>query len=215
MQRDYRSLLGILLIAGGLLLGAQQLGYLRGDWSDAVFAGLWALGALFFFDLYRRDRSQWWFGLVAFILGGLAASNLLSLAFPALGDAIGSGIFFGAMALGFILVYRRDSNNWWALIPAGVMLSLGAISVADELPFQLPFDEGGLLFIGIGLTFLVLTQINVAGERLTWAIYPAIPLILFGIFVAFGRSASWNVVWPVLIIVFGLYFLVDAMRKRS
>lgn len=215
MQRDYRTLLGILLIVGGALLGAQQLGYLRGDWNDAVFAGLWALGALFFFDLYRRDRTQWWFGLVAFILAGLAASNLLSLFFPAIGDAIGGAIFFGAMAFGFILVYRRDSNNWWALIPAGVMLSLATITVADDLPFQLPFDEGGLLFIGIGLTFLVLTQIKVAGENLSWAIYPAIPLILFGLFVAFGRSASWNVLWPVLIIIFGLYFLVDAMRKRS
>ncbi len=215
MQRDYRSLLGIFLIAGGVLLGAQQLGLLRGDWSDAVFAGLWGLGALFFFDLYRRDRNQWWFGLVAFILAGLAVGGLLSLFFPAIGDAIGGAIFFGAMAFGFILVYRRDSNNWWALIPAGVMLSLAAISVADDLPFQLPFDEGGLLFIGIGLTFLVLTQIKVAGENLSWAIYPAIPLILFGLFVAFGRSASWNVLWPVLIIIFGLYFLVDAMRKQS
>jgi hypothetical protein len=215
MQRDYRSLLGIFLIAGGLLLGAQQFGLVSGDWSDAVFAGLWALGALFFFDLYRRDRNQWWFGLVAFILAGLAVSGLISLFFPAVGDAIGGAIFFGAMATGFILVYRRDSNNWWALIPAGVMLSLAAITVVDDLPIQLPFDEGGLLFLGMGLTFLVLTQIKVAGERLAWAIFPAIALLLFGVFVAFGRSASWNIVWPSLIIIFGLYFLVDAMRKRS
>lgn len=215
MKRDYRTLFGVLLIAGGLLLGLQQFGYLQGDWNDAVFAGVWLLGALFFFDLYRQDRNQWWFGLVAFVLGGLAATNLLSLFFPTIGNAIGGGIFLAAIGTGFIVAYRRDTtNNWWALIPAGVMFSLATISILNDLPVELPFESGGLLFIGLGLTFLLLTRITVAGEPLSWGFFPAIPLLLLGIFVSFGRAASWSYIWPALIILFGLYFLVDAMRKR-
>lgn len=214
MKRDYGTLFGILLILAGVLLGLQQYGYLRGEWSDAVFVGLWALGALFLYDLYRKNREQWWFGLAAFTLAGLAVTNALDLFFPPVGEALGGFIFLGAIGAGFIIVYRRNAINWWALIPAGVMFSLAVISVLDDLPMQLPFDSGSILFFGIGLTFLILSQMRVGEERLSWAIYPAIPLLILGVVVGFGQAASWNYIWPSVIIVLGVYFLIEALRSR-
>jgi hypothetical protein len=214
MKRNYTTLLGILLVVAGVLLGLQQYGYLRGEWSDAVFTGLWALGALYLFDIYRQDRGQWWFGLAAFVLAGLAVASGLALFFPQLGGALGGFIFLGAIGAGFLIAYRRNPGNWWALIPAGVMISLALISVVDDLPIELPFESGSLLFFGMGLTFLALSQLRVGEERLTWAVYPAIPLLVLGFFVGFGEAASWNYIWPSLIILLGVYFLVDAVRRR-
>ena len=214
MKRDYRSLFGLLLILGGVLLILQQYNYLQGEWSDAVFAGLWGLGALYFYDMFRRDRAQWWLGMVALILSGIAVNHVLDLFFPPLGEVIGGAFFLAAIGVGFLIAYRRNAANWWAVIPAGVMFTLAAISVVDDLSTNLPFETGGLLFIGIGLTFLFLTQIRIEGERLTWAIFPALPLLVLGLFVGLGRVASWNYIWPALLIVLGAYFLIDALRKR-
>ncbi|MEX1143548.1 MAG: hypothetical protein WEC16_01810 [Anaerolineales bacterium] len=214
MKRDYRSLFGLLLILGGVLLILQQYDYLQGEWSDAVFAGLWALGALFFYDMFSRDRAQWWFGMVSLILAGIAANHVLDLFFPAFGAAIGGALFLAAIGIGFLIAYRRNAANWWAIIPAGVMFTLATISVVDDLGTELPFETGGLLFVGIGLTFLFLTQLRVDGERLSWAIFPAIPLLILGIFVGLGQDASWGYIWPALLIVLGAYFLIDALRRR-
>lgn len=214
MQRDYRTLFGILLIVAGGLLVLQQFGYLQGDWNDALFAGLWALGALYFYDLYRQNKNQWWFGLVAFILGGLAVTNALDLIVPPVGDVLGGGIFLGAIGVGFIIAYQRSPENWWALIPAGTLFSLALVSMANDLPVDLPFDPAGILFIGIGLTFLALTQITANGEKLSWAFFPAIPLLALGLFVGFGRAETWNLIWPSLLVLLGAYFLVEALRKR-
>jgi hypothetical protein len=214
MKRDYRTLFGLLLIVAGVLLVLQQYNYIQGEWSDAIFAGLWGLAALFFFDVFRRDRNQWWFGMLALILAGIAANHVLDLFFPPLGDVLGGAFFLGAIGIGFLVAYRRSPANWWAVIPAGVMFSLATISIVNDLPITLPFESGGLLFIGLGLTFLYLTQLKVEGERLSWAIYPAIPLLLLGVFVGFRQADTWEFVWPSLIILLGLVFLVEAFRKR-
>lgn len=214
MQRDYRTLFGVLLIVAGALLALQQFGYLQGDWNDALFAGLWALGSLYFYDQYRQNKAHWWFGLVAFILGGLAVTNALDLIVPPVGDVLGGGIFLGAIGAGFLIVYRRNPTNWWAIIPAGTLFSLALISMVNDLPFELPFDSGGILFIGLGLTFLTLTQITVNGEKLSWGFFPAIPLFALGLFVAFGSAASWNLIWPTALVLLGACFLIEAIRKR-
>ncbi|MBX3049327.1 MAG: hypothetical protein KIT46_03375 [Anaerolineales bacterium] len=212
MQRDYRTIFGVLLIAGGILIGLQQWGYLKGNWNDALFAGLWALGALYFFDQARLQNNPW-LNFAGLVLAGLAASNLLDLFFPPIGDALGGAVFLGAIGAGFLFIFRREPSNWWALIPSGVMFTLAIISVLDDLRLDLPFETGGLLFIGIGLTFLVISQLRTSSEPLGWAIFPAGALILFGLFVSLGSAASWNYVWPVIIIVVGICLLWQSLRK--
>ena len=64
MKRDYRTLFGLLLILGGVLLVLQQYNYLQGEWSDAVFAGLWAW-ARYFSTIFSNGTapnggSAWW-----------------------------------------------------------------------------------------------------------------------------------------------------------
>jgi hypothetical protein len=214
MNKNFNTIFGILLIAGGVLLLLQQFGILGGNVSDALFTGFWAIGAVYFANLFLRDRSHWWFALIALIMGSWAVSGLLDLLVPNLGDIVGGALFLGAIGVGFLVAYFRDRTNWWAIIPAGVLFTLAVISIVDDLPgLVLPFETGSLLFFGIGITFLVISLMKVEGQRFSWALIPAIVLIAFGLFVGFGEAASWGYIWPSLIILFGAYFLISSLRR--
>jgi hypothetical protein len=216
MSKNFNSIFGVLLIVGGVLLGLQQFGILGGNVGDALFTGLWVIGALYFGNLFLQDRAQWWFALIALILGSWAVSGFLDLVLPgfAIGDTIGGALFLGAIGAGFLVAYTRQRSNWWAVIPAGVLFTLAFISIVDGFPgLTLPFESGSLLFFGLGLTFMVLSFMNVEGQRLSWALIPAVVLVAFGLFVGFGEAASWSIIWPSLIILFGAYFLLTSFRR--
>src|SRR3989304_8757964 len=117
MSKNFNTIFGILLIVAGSLLALQQFGYLGGDISDALFTGLWALGAIYFGNMFLRHRAQWWFPLIALVLAGLTLTNLLDLFLPPVGEVIGGGLFLGAIGAGFLVAYARQRSNWWAGIP--------------------------------------------------------------------------------------------------
>lgn len=215
ITKNSRTIFGTLLIAAGVLTLLQQLGYLGGDAGDAFFSGLFALGALYFYSRYREDPDSWWLALVAFVLAGLALEGLLNLFLPNVGRAIGGALFFIFLGTGFLLAFLRNNMHWWAVIPAGVMYSLAAVTVVDDVLRNSPIDSGGVLFLGMGLTFLALSFLSVNGERMSWGIFPAIFLIGFGLFISVGDLANWEVVWPSLLILIGGYFLVQALFNRS
>ena len=214
MFKDFRVIFGVLLIVAGVIVGLQQYGIVGGQWDDAFFTLVFAAGAYYFYTLYQRDKSHWWFAFLTVILAALTLENLLNVFVPTVGNLVGGALFLGLLGLAFLLIYYRDRTNWWAIIPGGVMLSLAAVSVFDNLPGNLPFDSGGILFLGMGLTFLVLSFLRVGTERLSWAIFPAVALLAFGFFVGLGETAAWNYIWPTLLIIFGIYFLFNSFRKQ-
>ena len=213
MQRNSRTLLGSLLIISGALLLLQRLDYIGGQAFDAVRAVIFGLGIIYFIQLYREDRSRWWPGLVAFIFAGLTIGYLIEIFFPGRANNFSGSIFLFMLGLGFLLIYFSNRINWWAIIPSGVMMSLTAVTLLDDLAPQFRFESGGALFIGLGLTFLVLYFLPVEGQKLSWAIFPSIILIIFGLFVGFERQEAWSFIWPSLIILFGIYFLVGSLRR--
>ncbi len=215
ITQNSRTIFGTLLIAAGVLILLQQLGYLGGGAGDAIFTGLFALGALNFYGRYREDLDSWWLALIAFVLAAFAVEGLLNLFLPAVGRAIGGAVLFIFLGTAFLLAYLRNSINWWAIIPAGVMYSLAAVTVVDDVLGNSPIDGGGVLFLGMGLTFLALSFIRVNGERMSWGIFPAIFLIGFGLYINLGELANWEVVWPSLLILVGGYFLVQAVWRRA
>jgi len=214
MQRNYRTIFGVVLILAGFLLLAQSLGYLGGQWDDALLTLVFGLGTLYFASLFVGNRSRWWTALVAFIFLSFTASQFIEVFFPAIpGFYAGISILL-FIGLGFFAIYFANKEMWWALIPGGVMLSLSAVTGAEEIFPELAFESAGLLFIGLGLTFLALYFLRVRGARLFWAIYPAISLLAFGLFVAFEGEEIWNVVWPALIVLLGIYFIYGAFRRK-
>jgi hypothetical protein len=214
MFKDYRNSLGLLLILAGVLLGLQQLGVFTGDVRDAVFTAAFGLSAVLLFTIFLGDKRRWWAAVAALTLLGLAFTSLLDMVSPNLGDQLGGPVFMGLMAFGFILIYLVDRSMWWAIIPGGVLMSIAAVAYLDEMNSALPFEPGGILFIGMGITFLLLSLVRDNGRRLSWGIYPAIPLLIFGLMIAFGTEAIWAIVGPVMLIAGGGFLILNALRKK-
>ncbi len=214
MQKNYRMIFGTILILAGVLLLAQRFGYVGGQWDDAIMTLAFGTATLYFVSLFISERSRWWAAFVAFIFLGLTTSQFIEVFLPNVpGFYVGASVLL-LMGLGFLTIYYLDRQMWWALIPGGVMLSLTAVIAVEEVFPQVPFESAGFLFIGLGLTFLILFLLPTQGGRLRWAIYPALSLLVFGLFIGLGDENLWNIVWPSLILLLGIYFIFGAFRRK-
>jgi hypothetical protein len=143
---------GILLIGGGAVALAQQLGYLD-QLPESVWMWIFALVSLAAFLSYALSGwKQWGWLFPAGVFGGLAvtiglATNNVDSA------AVGSPLFFGLL-IPFVAAYFTDrAKNWWALIPGAVMLFLAMTTLlVDNVGGEW---VGSLLLFLIGLSFLV------------------------------------------------------------
>ncbi len=206
-------LVGLLLVAGGVLFLLSNLGLFDG-FGSAVWSLIWVLAfgagsAIFLLTFLRDYRENWWAAIPGMTLLGLALAALFDEVVPGLSGLSGS-IFLASIGAGFVLVYIAVPENWWAIIPAGVMLTLGAVAGVDEAGiggFGGDF-EGTLFFFGLGATFLVLALLPNAGADLRWAFIPALVMLVLGLFTAASLNSVISYIWPVALIGGGLYVLL-------
>lgn len=213
MRRDPRIVIGLLLILAGVLFGLQEMNLIKGEWEDPIFTLAYGVGMIFFLSSFAQDRSRWWAALAGLSLLALTLLKVSEMTLPGFADQFGGALLLGTIGIAFLAVFIIDRNMWWALIPGGVLLSLTTMLVVEQLLAPLPFDSAGILFIGMGLTFLLINFMTVDGERMNWAIFPALPLLVFGLFIAFSQQALWDYIWPALLVFGGLYFLVSSLRR--
>jgi hypothetical protein len=173
---DPRIIIGTLLILAGGLGFLQAFGFLR-DASD-VFWGIVFLvagGAFLLMFSSGFASGQWWAVIPGLVLAGIGVVILL----PDWLDDLGGAVFLGAIGLSFWAVYLSGRDRWWAIIPGGVLLTLAAVSAFDEV-FR-GIDTGGIFFLGLALTFLLVALLANMG----WAYWPAGALGVFGVFLFF------------------------------
>ncbi len=208
---DSRLLVGLLLIVGGIVYLLQNLNLIT--WGPTVWTGAFFVGAIVFLVAYLRDRASWWAIIPGMTLLGLGAISTLDRVAPAFEAAWGGTIFLGAIGLSFLLIYLRDRSLWWAIIPGGVLATLAAVAGLDQL--ALPIETGGLFFIGMGLTFLLVAFLPNPSGPMRWAFIPAGALIIMGILIAVGFERAIGYLWPLALIAVGLVLLFRAMRRPA
>jgi len=199
---DRRILWGGLLILGGILFLLQNLGLF--PVNNLVFAVLMvAAGLVFLYHLVSSPRVNWWAvipGLILTYLGGLIIMDQL---FPRLSDQIGGALFLGVIALAFWIVYLINSTFWWAVIPAGVLTTLAVVAGIDQV---IPSAEtGGIFFLGLGLTFILLAFLPTPVGKMKWPLIPGGILVAMGIIFSAFTSSAINYIWPVVLILAGIY----------
>jgi len=210
---NWRALIGIVLVViGGLsFLQGFDVIHLQGDIWTLSFAVLFAaIGAAFLYVLVS-SRLNWWAAIPGFTLLGLAALMVLTMV-PGFRGVYGGAIFMASISLGFLVVYLMDRRNWWAVIPCGSVLSVALMIALTTLGSMLAV---GVMFFGLGLTFVVLTLLPVTGIRMTWAWIPALALFLMGIFFLFLQGATAALVAPVALILVGAFLLVRPLLHRE
>ena len=195
---------GVILIAAGAVLLTQTLGLLpilSGDLVGLAFA----VAGLAILISYPALHTHWWTLIAGPTLVGLAGAILLT------GDRGGSA-FLGGIGLGFALVAITSARRWWAVIPAGTLLTLALVALlSNAIGGNL---SGALLFFGLAATFGVLAVLPVQGRLMRWPAYPALGLLVMGLFTATSGSAG-SILWPLVLVVLGLFLLIRASTRRA
>jgi len=203
---DARIIIGTLLILAGALGFLQAFGFLR-DASDLFWGIVFlAAGSVFLFLFASGFASgNWWAAFPGFILAGLGVVILL----PETLSEIGGGIFLGAIGLSFWAVYLTGRDRWWAIIPGGVLLTLAVVSALPE-QFLGGADSGGVFFLGLALTFLLVALL----ANMRWAYWPAGALGFFGVFLFFQSQVFLlSYIAAGVLILAGVYIVLRSLRS--
>lgn len=206
---DYnqRRMLGGLLIIAGVISLLFQFEILQLQ-SEYIVASIFAVLGLGLILSYFVDRRMWKLFCGMFLVFiALPIFNSAAHMYP---DDLTGTAFLWMFALVFFLIFGRDRSQWWAIMPAGILLSLGGLVAAQA--YHLADDEvlAGFMFVGFFLTFAFLYFIRDARTRTGWAIWPAgiflgIALIIFANYLdLFFYTEYWL---PALFILAGVYLV--------
>jgi hypothetical protein len=211
MKRTNDQLLGgILLVGGGLLLLLQNLGFLGN--GELLWAALFALGGLAFLAVYFRER-RWWAIIPGCALLGLAAPTALSVA-GGRWAALGGAVFLALLGAAFGAIYVESRLiRWWALIPAGTLLTLATVAALSVIGAE---EAGGwVFFMGLALTFFAVALFRHGDTRRDWALIPAIACLGLGSVVVAATTSAFTIVAAIGLIGVGIYLLYRTRRAEQ
>jgi hypothetical protein len=194
---------GLLIFFGAIALLNQFLHFSPWTWVVILtLAGLAIIG------IFLIDKSDWLLLIPAYVI--LAVAGLLTLTETGiLRDEAVAVYVLTAVALPFLIVYLRDREHWWALIPAyvllvvGIMIALIGVGILTEL--LIPAYVLGVISIPFFVVFLT-------NRKNWWALIPG------GILIAI--SFSFLIVEDLLIligaaalIIIGVVILIRSIRS--
>ena len=207
---ESRLFWGVVLIVAGVLFLLQNLFgvQLGGIFWSAIFV----LGGLFFLSIYFTERANWWAIIPGFTLVGIGLNVGLGAIFPAVENILGGAIVLGSIGLSFLVIYLLNRDFWWALIPAGVLLTLTVIIPLES--FLTEFGFISLFFLGMALTFAVVALIPSPEGKMKWAWIPAAILGVMGIIFGAFSGAFMAYLTPLILILGGGFLIYRALVNR-
>jgi hypothetical protein len=149
-DRSDRGLLipAYVLWAVALLIALITLNVLR---DESVATYVLVAVALPFVVTFLRNRARWRALIPAYVLVAVGVMVWL-IGQGVLDDLLIPAYVMFAIAIPFIVVYARDSRQWWALIPGGIMAVIGIAFLIAEAAAQY---VGAVALILVGIWILV------------------------------------------------------------
>jgi len=200
------------IVWGGLLIlfGVMALVEVYIDLNPWIWFIVLALAGLIVFLVFLTDRSDYSLLLATYILWviagliGLLESNILSDPWIPL-------YVLSAIALPFIVVYFRDRNQWWALIPAYVLLAVGLMVLLLESNVLGDLLVPAYVMFAIAIPFLVVFANN---RKNWWALIPGGILAVIGTAFLIAEAAL-EYILPVVFIILGIGILVRVFTRKE
>jgi hypothetical protein len=199
----------LLVVAGGVFL-LDSLNMI--EIGGLVWGLIIGLGGLAFLSVYAAMRENWWALIPGVILLSVAALILVESLLPQGAGEWGGMIVLGGTGLAFLLVYLTNREFWWALIPAGVMITLACVVGLEGLIGDA--EIGGIFLLGLGLTFALVGLVPTPEGHMRWAFIPAVILAIIGLLILVAMSSLINYIWAVGLIAVGLVIILRAFRTR-
>jgi hypothetical protein len=200
---------GVILIAAGALFLAQNLGYLDQLDLPVLMVIFTVVSLLFFVTYFANGFRNWGWLFPAFIFAALA----LVLWMQAQGfDGPWLGVpVLAAIALPFLVAFALSPRgNWWALIPAWVMVVISVILLfVDQIQ---AYWVGALVLFSIGFPFLL---VYLADRKQWWALIPAWILLVIGLVVLLSASVPGEWIGALVLFAISFPFLVVYLADRQ
>jgi hypothetical protein len=214
MKRTSASYLGgLLLICAGILFLLQNFGLVT-IVTGAIWALLFAVGGVAFLAVFATNQEHWWALIPGFTLLGLAGLIGLSTLFPQFGE-LGAALFFLAIALSFAIIYIMHRENWWAVIPAGVLTTLAIIIAFSGNDGNDGQWVPSVLFLGLAATFALVYFLPTPQGQMKWALWPAAVLGIMGLLMLLLVGSLANFIWPLALIAGGAALMLRTLRRRE
>jgi hypothetical protein len=198
---------GIAVIIGGVMALLDNLNVI--DFGEVFWAVIAFLGAIFFLSIYLQKRTHWWALVPGISLIGIGLTILVNWQVPEFGEVWGGAILLGGIGLSFFFLYLVDHENWWAIIPAGIMVSIG-IAAGIEQTYGDRFGLG-LFFLGMGLTFALLPLLPTPPGKMGWAWATALILAALGAIFMFTTGEKLSYLGPLVLIVIGIALVIKSL----
>jgi hypothetical protein len=169
-----------------------------------IWAVVFCVAGLVFLYAFWIDRSQWWPLIPGIALICLGLLMVLEQFFPS-SNWIGA-IFLGGLGLSFLVIYAFYRENWWAVIPGGILITLAIVAAVDS--FVSGDVGGGIFMMGMGLTFALVGFLPTKHGPMKWAFIPGAVLFVIGIFLISPFVPMLKFIWPIVLILVGVYFIL-------
>jgi len=202
---------GLVLLIGGVLLLLDTLGIFKG--GELFWTVISAVTGILFLTLYVTNRDHWWALIPGTIFLAISALIGLNAFIPGFSEKNLSGtIILGGIALSFFLVYLAERSNWWAIIPAGVIITIAIVAGLDTS--SLGLASGGIFFLGLGITFALVAILPNSTGHMRWAWIPAGILGLMGLVILIAAEEYINYIWPAMLILAGISLVVRSITPK-
>lgn len=204
----------LFLVLVGVFLLLKNLGVFK-EWGDVIWGGLFAAVGLGFLVWFLFNAGGWWRAIPGFTLLSIGTMTVLEARGMELGRW-GAGMVLFGVALGFWASLLARRENWWAIIPGGVLTVVGLLVGLEESLGRLSWL--GLFFVGLGLVFALLYFLPSVRLNTRWAAVPMAALILVGLVTLVSALSPAQTVlqwWPVLLLAGGLGLLAGSLGRRG
>ena len=201
---------GILLISAGVIFLLNNLGMITLDW-EILIGPLFVIGGLAFVIVFILNTNEWWALIPGLVLIALGIIIFMDANLSGGVDQFGGAIFLGFVGLAFLLIYVTHTDQWWAVIPGGTLLTLAGVTL---IPGEADTYVGAVFFLGMALTFALVYILPKPGGRMKWALYPASILALVGVLVLFGATNLTEYILPLSLLIIGGFVLYRALIKK-
>jgi hypothetical protein len=200
------------LVWGSLLIlfGVMALVSNLTDLSAWIWVIILAIAGLFVSGVYLSDRSQWTLLIPAYVLWAVAGLVALT-ALNVLQDEFIAMYVLAAIALPFLGVFLRDRAQWWALIPAYVLLTVGLMVVLIESGVLSELLIPAYVMFAVAIPFLVVFAVN---PKQWWPLIPGgiMAVIALAFLVA---EAAVEYIAPAALGVVGLWILARQFIRKE
>ena len=200
------------IVWGGLLilLGAVLLVEALTDLTAWTWVAILAAGGLGVFGVYLTDRSEWALLIPAYVLWAIAGLIAL-IELNILQDPFIATYVLTAIALPFLVVFLRNRDQWWALIPAYVLLIVGVMIGLTEGGVLSDLLVPAYILFAIAIPFFV---VYVRNTQQWWALIPAGILAVIGLSFLIAEAAVQYVA-PVALVLVGVWILVRQFTRKE